>query len=59
MDDGNRFDSSYTGERYRQTIVVCGLKPEVFKEEMFSRSYDTLVEVMAAKADLVTYRDMS
>ena len=43
-------------------IVKCfvnGLKPELFKEEMFSRSCDTLVEVMAAaRAHLATYRDI-
>ena len=43
-------------------IVKCfinGLKPEIFKEEMFSRSCDTLVEVMAAaRVDLATYRDI-
>ena len=42
-------------------IVKCfvnGLKPELFKEEMFSKSCDTLVEVMAAaRADLATYRE--
>jgi hypothetical protein len=42
-------------------IIKCfvnGLKPELFKEEMFSKSCDTLVEVMAAtRADLATYRD--
>ena len=39
-------------------IVKCfvnGLKSENFKEEMFSRSFDTLVEVMATRADFATY----
>jgi len=38
-----------------KSINVNSLKPENFKEEMFSRSCDTLVEVMAARADLSTY----
>ena len=43
-------------------IVKCfvnRLNPEIFKEEMFSMSCDTLVEVMAAtRADLATNRDI-
>jgi len=28
-------------------IVVSGLKPEVFREEIYSRTFETLVDVMA------------
>ena len=38
---------------------VSGLKPDVFREEMYSRSFDTLEDVIReAREELSTYRDI-
>ena len=38
---------------------VSGLKPDVFREEMYSRSFDTLDDVIReAREELSTYRDI-
>ena len=38
---------------------VSGLKPDVFREEMYSRAFDTLEDVIReAREDLSTYRDI-
>ena len=38
---------------------VCGLKPDVFREEMYSRTFDTLEDVIhEAREDLSTYGDI-
>ena len=38
---------------------VSGLKPDVFREEMYSRTFDTLESVnREAREDLSTYRDI-
>ena len=59
MGHGSRFAASDTCEKEIVKCFVNGLKPELFKEEMFSKSCDTLVEVMAAaRADLATYREI-
>ena len=34
---------------------VSGLKPDVFREEMYSRSFDIILE---ARGELSTYRDI-
>ena len=41
-------------------IAKCvRLKPDVFREEMYSRSFDTLVDVIReAREELSTYRDI-
>ena len=38
---------------------MSGLKPDVFREEMYSRSFDTLEDVIReVREDLSTYRDI-
>ena len=38
---------------------VSGLKPDVFREEMYSRTFETLEDVIReAREDLSTYRDI-
>ena len=40
-------------------IFVTGLKPEIFREEMYSRSFETLVDIMdETRHKLVKYRDI-
>ena len=40
------------------TIFVSRLKPEVFREEIYSRSFETLVDVMTeTRHELSNYRD--
>jgi len=40
-------------------MFVSGLKPEVFREEIYSRAFETLVDVMAkTRHELANYRDI-
>ena len=40
-------------------MFVSGLKPEVFREEIYSRAFETLVGVMAeTRHELANYRDI-
>ena len=40
-------------------IAKTGLKPDLFREEIYSRSYETLQEAMdESRAELFTYRDI-
>ena len=40
-------------------IFVSGLKPDLFREEIYSRSFETLQEAMdESRAELSTYRDI-
>ena len=54
-----------SGRTHRLTVkeiakcFVSGLKPDIFREEMYSRSFDTLEDVIReAREDLSTYRDI-
>jgi len=40
-------------------MFVSGLKPEIFREEIYSRAFETLVDVMAeTRHELANYRDI-
>ena len=40
-------------------MFVSGLKPEVFREEIYSRAFETLVDVMAeTRHELANFRDI-
>ena len=40
-------------------MFVSGLKSEIFREEIYSRAFDTLVDVMAeTRHELANYRDI-
>ena len=40
-------------------IFVSGLKPDIFREEIYSRSFETLVDIMAeTRHELSNYRDI-
>ena len=60
-----RFWMNVAGRTHRlpdKEIAKCfvsGLKPDVFREEMYSRSFDTFEDVIReAHEDLSTYRDI-
>jgi len=61
-----RFWMDVAGRTYRlpdkeiaKSRFVRGLKPDVFREEMYSRTFDTLEDVIhEAREDLSTYRDI-
>ena len=40
-------------------MFVSGLKPKIFREEIYSRAFETLLDVMAeTKHELANYRDI-
>jgi len=60
-----RFRMNVAGRTHRLPDIeiakyfVCGLKPDVSREEMYSRSFDTLEDVIReAREDLSTYRNI-
>ena len=47
-----------THEKEIVKMFVGGLKPEVFREEMYSRSFETLVGGCETRHELPNYRDI-
>ena len=59
-----RFGINVAGRSHRlpdNEIAKCfvsGLKPDILREEMYSRSFDTLDVIREAREELSTYRDI-
>ena len=56
MAEGN---THWLPEKEVVKMFVSGLKPEIFRDEIYSRAFETLVHVMTeARRELANYRDI-